>query len=301
MDLKLPTFDGIKDRLGFSDQAERSSRPGRHAGTDRTEQSDYDDYGEYGYDDGYDGPYGQGGDDASYGDAPLEEDDYGDYGEYGYDDGYASASQSSHRTHSVGAMPPLITADDVRAHTQYSPSMDAEPHPTRAQRLAAQSMASGSEISRSEGLNSLFSSTTPAARPSSTAVRPQSSSVSSGSYSHSSSVPAPVSSSVKPPVRSPLDDPKVIQRPTRILTVLKPEKYDEAERVAKILKAGDVAVLALKNTQPELSKRILDFSFGAASALDARVEFMGDQVFVISRGTALSEDERTRLRNQGVI
>ena len=71
--------------------------------------------------------------------------------------------------------------------------------------------------------------------------------------------------------------------------------------MAKILKAGDVAVLALHSNKPELANRILDFSFGAASALDARVEFMGNQVFAISRGTALSEDERTRLHNQGVI
>ena len=42
--------------------------------------------------------------------------------------------------------------------------------------------------------------------------------------------------------------------------------------MAKILKAGDVVVLALRNTPDQLAKRILDFSFGVSSALDARVE-----------------------------
>lgn len=298
MDLKLPTFDGIKDRLGFAEPADRQARSGRHAGADRTRQGDYDDYG---YDDGYDDGYADGAQDAPYDDHGYDDGygEYGEYGEYGYDDGYddTPSAPAPYRPASTGSMPPLITADDVRAHTQYSPSVEPEPYPTRAQRLAAQS---GSEAGRSEGLNSLFTSTAPATRPAAGATAARTSGFGSGAYSPQASVP-PASSQVKPPVRSPLDDPKVIQRPTRILTVLKPEKYDEAERVAKILKAGDVAVLALRNTQPELAKRILDFSFGAASALDARVEFMGEQVFVISRGTALSEDERTRLRNQGVI
>ena len=287
MDLKLPSFDGIKDRLGFSDQPDRTARAGRHAGADRTVQNDYDDYGEYGYDADYDDRYPADSDGYAADDDSYAGGSYDDFGEYGYDEEPRGTAASSS---SVSSMPPLITADDVRAHTQYSPSVDAEPYPTRAQRLAAQSLSNGTEAQRSEGLNSLFTSTTPAVRSSSAPVRPYASS------SAASATPA-----VKPPVRSALDEPKVIQRPTRILTVLEPEKYDEAERVAKILKAGDVAVLALHSNKPELANRILDFSFGAASALDARVEFMGNQVFAISRGTALSEDERTRLHNQGVI
>ena len=61
-------------------------------------------------------------------------------------------------------------------------------------------------------------------------------------------------------------------RATRILTVIKPESYADAERIAKILESGDVAVLSLRTTPEELGKRILDFSFGVACALDARVE-----------------------------
>lgn len=73
------------------------------------------------------------------------------------------------------------------------------------------------------------------------------------------------------------------------------------ERVAKQLKAGDAVVLALRNTPDNLAKRILDFSFGVASALDARVECIADKVFAVTRGPHLSEVERLALRNQGVL
>ena len=84
-------------------------------------------------------------------------------------------------------------------------------------------------------------------------------------------------------------------------TLETPEQVAEVERVAKILKAGDVVVLALRNTPDNLSKRILDFSFGVSSALDASVDCVADKVFVISRGAALTDAERMSLRGQGVL
>lgn len=83
--------------------------------------------------------------------------------------------------------------------------------------------------------------------------------------------------------------------------MLKPASYAEVERIAKALKAGDVVVLALRNTPDNLSKRILDFSFGVSSALDASVDCVADKVFVISRGAALTDAERMSLRGQGVL
>ena len=54
-------------------------------------------------------------------------------------------------------------------------------------------------------------------------------------------------------------------------------------------------------TPDALAKRILDFSFGVSSALDARVEAVADKVFAITRGAALTEAERLALLNQGVL
>lgn len=87
----------------------------------------------------------------------------------------------------------------------------------------------------------------------------------------------------------------------RTLKVIKPVSYADAEGVAKGIKAGAVVVLALRNTPDALRGRILDFSFGAASALDANVECPGDKVYAIARGRALDDAEKQQLRNQGVL
>ncbi len=85
------------------------------------------------------------------------------------------------------------------------------------------------------------------------------------------------------------------------MRVLKPGVYAEAEGVAKALKGGDVVILVLSETPADLVKRILDFSFGAAAALDASVECIADHVFAIAVDSGLSEVERMTLRNQGVL
>lgn len=89
--------------------------------------------------------------------------------------------------------------------------------------------------------------------------------------------------------------------PCRRLEVFRPVAYGEVENVARSLKAGDVVVLSLSLTRPELAKRILDFTFGVASALEGTVDRLADKVFVITRSGAITEDERAQLRSAGII
>lgn len=86
----------------------------------------------------------------------------------------------------------------------------------------------------------------------------------------------------------------------RKLQVIKPVRYDDAEAVTSVLKENDVAVLNFAETDRDLMKRILDFSFGAASALDASVESVGNGVFVICRSVGLDENERADLKKMGL-
>lgn len=86
----------------------------------------------------------------------------------------------------------------------------------------------------------------------------------------------------------------------RQLQVIKPTKYDDAESVTSVLKANDVAILCFANTDRDLMKRILDFSFGAASALDASVESIGNGVFAICRSVGLDDNERNDLKKMGI-
>ncbi len=250
MDLRIPRFDELKDRFGQKDShGARSRRSSSRAA------NDYDDFGQE------------------------------DFGEYAFDDNADYAQEPASTGSFSPQMPKLVTADDVRAHTQYTPSDDAQA--TRPNRDLASLRA---DEQRSPGLNSLFeTSTQPQAQRASSAAE-------TGALRDSRVVPAESG-----PAASPVVEPRVTQRATRILTVIKPESYAEAERIAKILKSGDVAVLSLRNTPETLGKRILDFSFGVACALDARVECVSGHVFAITRGIGLTDGEAARLRDQGLM
>lgn len=86
----------------------------------------------------------------------------------------------------------------------------------------------------------------------------------------------------------------------RRIAIVAPTAYDDAERIARALKAGDSVVLDLARTRTDVMKRLLDFSFGAASIVNAKVECVADRVFAITLGGPITEGERARLRSQGV-
>lgn len=259
----------IKSKLGFSDGAQRGSR----------DDYDYDDYDDY---DGYE--------DDSYRD-PYK-------GDYAYDNSSPVTLRGSSTTSSrrEASRPRLVSFEDVRAATQIPDSLshdplaarhvvttsDQRPGPTaREVAVAAAKMGSPSSVrSSASAYKQVAASVTASA---------QSSSAASSSQGFD-----PYRAYQQGGASSPVFSPE------RGLTVLKPTAYEEVEQIAKSLKAGDAVILQLHNTSSALSKRILDFSFGVSSALDASVDCIADKVFVITRGKELTDEERTKLRNQGV-
>lgn len=289
-------LDNLKSRLGF-------------AGRDDSYEKDYG----KGYDDGFDDDYDDGYD---------FDDGAGDYGDYdssyssrrsrsdrsrddrSYDDDYAR--EGAYRPASTGArrrswsnsngetFPPLVSIDDVKASTpvpdlydepatdDYQPTSRFTPSRTVVDETvppidSPAHNASIRDARRSEGYNSLFDSTSPTAT-----IEPASDGYTTRESGYTGN-------EVFLPI------------PTRGMTVLKPASYDDVERVAPIVREGNMAVLVMRNTPNELMKRILDFSFGVASALEASVESPGDRVYAIAKGEGLTEDEKRRLRNQGAL
>lgn len=241
-----------------------------------------------------------------------EYDEEADYGEYGYDDGYGRGAAGSRydpydsvTTREVGArstMPRLVSIEDVRARTQVPSVSDRDrdressvssrrssgsssfrtmvdsslpPQMTPEGTAAASAAATAAHSARSEGLNSLFEPTTPAPEPAESRGSSSRSSVGGSTYARLS--------------------------PSRSVKVIKPLAYNDAEAVSTSLKLGEAVVLCLTGTPDALAKRILDFSFGVASALDANVECVGAKVFALTRINELSDAERSYLRSQGVI
>ena len=87
----------------------------------------------------------------------------------------------------------------------------------------------------------------------------------------------------------------------REVTVLKPASYEDVSSVAQSVRAGHIVVLSLRQTDPALSKRVLDFSFGVASALTAQVDCIAEKTFVILQGRELTLEEKHKLAKQGVL
>ena len=278
-------LDNLKSRLGFNEGDEKGPRGGRRAAHNDDFADDYED--EF-VDDGDFGEYGDFADDY--------EDEFGEYGPE-YDDGGASnyrpavpvdkprrsnAFETTSNARGAYRNSNLVTIDDVKAHTQVPDRLKRDPLPPRQSSSVGrspfdESASAPSRPSRSEGLDSLFTSTAPE-----TPERTNAGSSYDPYEAYESSTPSS-------------------HTPARSISVLKPVSYGDVERIAKALKSGDVVVIALRNTPNDLSKRILDFSFGVASALDASVECPGDKVFAITRGASLSEAEKQALRNQGVL
>ena len=254
-------LNDLKSRLGFSHEDER-------VGFDDFDE--YDDFDDDGFNAKDDWEY------AGYG---------ADYNENAPVGGFKPASTRSSRFGRPGSTPDLVTINDVKAHTAVPDELLRDPLAStddyRVTRRpngrdlvepGSSSFASPREQAsplRSEGLNSLFEPTA-----SSSSYDPYAAYSGTGATSYASK---------------------------RKLTVVRPMAYGDVEQVARALKAGDVVVLAMRSTPDDLSKRVLDFSFGVASALDANVECPGEKVFAIARGNALTEDEKQSLSLQGVL
>jgi FtsZ-interacting cell division protein YlmF len=90
--------------------------------------------------------------------------------------------------------------------------------------------------------------------------------------------------------------------PASRLEIVCPKIYADIEKVANAAKMGKVVVLSVVETKPALAKRILDFSFGVASALNLNVDKAADRVFVIAKGDgALSDEDRAYLVSKGIL
>ena len=84
--------------------------------------------------------------------------------------------------------------------------------------------------------------------------------------------------------------------------VLSPVSYDDVQSVVRRVRTGQPVVLIFKNTNIEVAKRILDFSFGLSYGLDGAVEEVADRVFVVlPHGVSLTQADLDKLADEGEI
>ena len=82
--------------------------------------------------------------------------------------------------------------------------------------------------------------------------------------------------------------------------VLKPVAYEDVQTVVRRVRTLQPVVLVFLNTNIDVAKRILDFSYGFAMGAEGTVEELGDRVFVVlPKGRMLSQSEIDKLVADG--
>ncbi len=84
--------------------------------------------------------------------------------------------------------------------------------------------------------------------------------------------------------------------------VLRPISYNDVQVVIKRVRTGQPVILSFKNTNIDVAKRILDFSFGLTCGIDGSVQELSDKVFVVlPPAMSLSQGDIDSLKSQGII
>lgn len=192
-------------------------------------------------------------------------------------DSYASSSADDIESEQYD-VPATAYTDFVSPYKDQARQSNVSSYASASSANSSTVASSVSGTSRSAGLDSLFT--------------PSTGQASSGSGVQGSSVLSTSTSSAGTSATSNL---------SREITLLQPIAYDDVASVARSVRLGNIVVLSLRSTDSALAKRVLDFSFGVASALDAKVDCVADKTFVIVQGRDLSLEERHRLQKQGIL
>ncbi|MGI8945979.1 MAG: cell division protein SepF [Thermoleophilaceae bacterium] len=79
-----------------------------------------------------------------------------------------------------------------------------------------------------------------------------------------------------------------------------PKNFNDAQQIADRYKDTVPVILNLQQTDPDLSKRLIDFSSGLTYALDGGMQRIADKVFLLTpRNVEVSAEERARLVEKG--
>jgi len=109
------------------------------------------------------------------------------------------------------------------------------------------------------------------------------------------------------------DSPRDSGRETRVLRpvsngsggdlqvhLVVPKNFNDAQQIADRYKDTIPVILNLQQTDPDLSKRLIDFSSGLTYALDGGMQRIADKVFLLTpRNVDVSAEERARLIEKG--
>ena len=85
------------------------------------------------------------------------------------------------------------------------------------------------------------------------------------------------------------------------VSVSEPHEFEEIQVIGDDLKLNIPIILNLQNTNPELSKRIIDFCSGLTYALEGNIKKVADRVFLLTpKDTIVTSSEKELLHDRGM-
>jgi cell division inhibitor SepF len=95
-----------------------------------------------------------------------------------------------------------------------------------------------------------------------------------------------------PQARERAGRPLAIVRPSRLeFALVTPKDFDNAQEIAKRLRAATPVIVDLQGCGPDLSKRLTDFCSGLTYALEGELQFIGESVLLLApHGVELSSE-----------
>jgi FtsZ-interacting cell division protein YlmF len=83
----------------------------------------------------------------------------------------------------------------------------------------------------------------------------------------------------------------------RDVAIFVPRSYDESRRITDLLRSNRAVVLNVASVDPGLGRRLVDFTAGTAYALSAKIEVLGQNIYLVSpQGMHLGPEAKERLR-----
>lgn len=97
-------------------------------------------------------------------------------------------------------------------------------------------------------------------------------------------------------------EPAPAAAPQVKMHIVEPRSFAEAQTIADKLKQGVPVIMNLSSTDPDLSKRLIDFASGLTYGLDGGLQKVADRVFMLTpANVAVSAEDRRRLRDKGLF
>jgi len=110
---------------------------------------------------------------------------------------------------------------------------------------------------------------------------------------------------INAPSPAPEPEQRGVVRPLPSATkphVVSPTGFNDVQQVADRFKQEQPVIVNLQGVDRDLSRRLIDFASGLCYGLEGDMERVADQVFLLTpRGTEVSDDDRRRLREGGLV